>query len=92
MPVVKNTSQEVFQDGDLIIRPGEAVDVHEDRATILLRDYAWQFEAGSDKAPTEEEIRVETRNFERPVLPINPSQTVEVERPTEQTQAKRNSK
>jgi len=62
MPTYKNTSNQVFQDGDIILRPGEEI-FTEDPARIAMfgSQYAWQFsESKSDKAPTEAEVKAES--------------------------------
>jgi hypothetical protein len=67
---VKNISEKTFVDGDLVIAPGQTAEVAEDRATILLRDYAWQFEKSTaGNAKGEDELKDAQRS--NPVVPID---------------------
>ncbi len=54
----KNTSSAVFQDGDLIVAPGESFST-EDQARIdqMQSQYKWQFDETKGKAPTEGEVK-----------------------------------
>ena len=64
----KNTSDQVFQDGDLIVLPGESFCTEdESRIDQLTNQYAWQFDASkSDKAPSEAESKESAPKGERP--------------------------
>ena len=80
MAAFTNTSTDVYVDGDLVIRPGETVKVSDDRARQFRTQYAWQFREageGGDKDLTEEQIRQETRDVQRPVVPVNREPMVE---------------
>jgi hypothetical protein len=69
MRTVRNKSEKTFIDGDLMIDGGQTAEISDDRAEILLRDYAWQFEESSAKsAKTEDELKTEQR--QNPVQPI----------------------
>ncbi|MGI8406366.1 MAG: hypothetical protein ACR2OE_16675 [Thermomicrobiales bacterium] len=59
MPTFKNTSDHVFQDGDLIVKPGDSFSTEEQSRVDQMRgQYAWQFdESKGDKAPTEAEVK-----------------------------------
>lgn len=61
MYTFKNTSDHVFQDGDLIVKPGESFSTEEDsRANQMRVQYAWQFsETKATGAPTEAEVKAE---------------------------------
>jgi len=64
MPTFKNKTQQVFQDGDLMILPGASFSTEEDnRAEQLRGQYAWQFEEVSGKdakgAPTEADVKAQ---------------------------------
>jgi hypothetical protein len=62
MPTFKNTSNEVFQDGDLVVRPGESFSTEEEaRIDQITSQYAWQFSEGSGKAPSEGEVAEELK-------------------------------
>lgn len=62
MPTYKNTSQEVFQDGDLVVLPGESFSTEEDaRIDQMTNQYAWQFSEGKAAAPSEEEVKDENK-------------------------------
>lgn len=77
----KNTSDQTFVDGDLVIRPEDVVsEVNDDRANQFRGMYAWQFEEASagKNAKTEAQIRQETRDYQHPVAPINDQPQVEV--------------
>ena len=81
MAAFTNTSTDVYVDGDLVIRPGETVKVSDDRARQFRTQYAWQFREageGGDNDLTEEQIRQETRDVQRPVVPVNRPSMVEV--------------
>jgi hypothetical protein len=56
----KNTSDQTFVDGDLVIRPGETVtDINDDRADQFRGMYSWQFEeasAGKDARTTSTQL------------------------------------
>jgi hypothetical protein len=64
----KNTSDQVFQDGDLIVKPGESFSTEdESRIDQLTNQYAWQFDASKgDKAPTEAEAKESAPKGVRP--------------------------
>ena len=53
MPVFKNISNQVYQDGDLEVQPGGSFTTDDPgRATIMRRDYKWQFdESEGNDAP-----------------------------------------
>jgi hypothetical protein len=58
----KNTSDQVFQDGDLMVLPGKSFSTEEEsRAEQLRTQYAWQFEETKDakSTPTEEEVNAQ---------------------------------
>lgn len=58
MKTFTNTSDSVFQDGDLIVKPGESFATDNPRRITQMTDmYAWQFSAGDGDAPTEDEIK-----------------------------------
>lgn len=67
MYTFKNTSDQVFQDGDLLVQPGDSFSTEEEnRAEQMRVQYAWQFEETSDSkskdaknAPSEEQIKSE---------------------------------
>ena len=64
MPTFRNKSDEVFQDGDLMVQPGDSFSTEdESRAEQMRVQYAWQFEETSGKAakdaPSEGEIKAE---------------------------------
>lgn len=75
MSAFTNKSSQTYVDGDLVIRPGETVkDVNEDRANQFRGLYAWQFsEVGEGEGTAEAEVRQQTRDYQRPVAPINAS-------------------
>jgi hypothetical protein len=78
----KNTSDQTFVDGDLVVRPGETVtDINDDRAAQFRGMYSWQFEeaAVGKNAKSEAEIRQETRDYQHPVAPMNNQPQVEVQ-------------
>ncbi len=83
MKAVTNKSEQLFRDGDLVINPGETVNVQDDRAEILARDYAWQFDVKdeSKKAPSEDDVKETTHNYQQPQTEIAPSATKPVETP-----------
>jgi hypothetical protein len=60
----KNTSDQVFQDGDLMVLPGDSFSTDdESRAAQLRVQYAWQFEEVSGKAakdaPSEADVKAQ---------------------------------
>jgi hypothetical protein len=62
MPTFKNKTDEVFQDGDLIVAPGESFSTEDEaRAEQMRVQYAWQFEEakGGKNTPSEEQIKDE---------------------------------
>jgi len=61
MTAFKNTSDHVFQDGDLIVKPGESFSTDEQgRIDQMTVQYAWQFsEIKDEKAPTEAEVKAD---------------------------------
>lgn len=60
MPTFKNTSDEVFQDGDLVVLPGESFATEEEaRVDQMTNQYAWQFSEGKGDAPSEAEVAEE---------------------------------
>ncbi|MGI8486702.1 MAG: hypothetical protein ACR2OU_20895 [Thermomicrobiales bacterium] len=61
MPTFKNTSDHVFQDGDLLVKPDESFSTDEESRMVQLRgQYAWQFsESKSEDAPTEAEVKAD---------------------------------
>jgi hypothetical protein len=61
MPTFTNKSDQVFQDGDLLVRPGEAFSTDDEARMDQMRvQYAWQFSEGKAKdAPTEAEVIAE---------------------------------
>ncbi len=83
MKAVTNKSEQMFRDGDLVINPGDTVNVQEDRAKILARDYAWQFDVKdeSKSAPSENEVKDTTHNYQQPATEVAPSATKPVETP-----------
>ncbi len=83
MKAATNKSEQMFRDGDLVINPGETVNVQEDRAEILARDYAWQFDVKdeSKKAPHENEVKANTHAYQQPETEVAPSATKPVETP-----------
>ena len=68
MPTFKNTSDTVFQDGDLIVKPGESFLTEEESRVVQMRDqYAWQFsESKAKDAPTEAEVKEDAPKGVRP--------------------------
>ena len=64
----KNTSNQVIQDGDLIVNPGEDIKPeNESRVNQLRGQYAWQFtEAKGDKSPSEAEVKENAPKGVRP--------------------------
>lgn len=57
MPTFTNTSTSVFQDGDLIVTPGESFSTDQDFRIEQMRGaYAWQFSESDKDAPTEAEV------------------------------------
>ncbi len=67
-----NTSNHLYQDGDLVIRPGESVEVDETRANVLRTLYSWQFdvvesqEGGND--PSFQEVEQQTKEYQNPTI------------------------
>lgn len=61
MKTFKNTSDNVFQDGDLIVKPGESFSTEDPGRILQMTDmYAWQFaESEGDNAPTVDEIKAD---------------------------------
>ena len=60
MPTFKNTSEHVFWDGDLVVKPGESFTSDDEGRINQMRDqYAWQFEEtkSTKDAPTEGELQ-----------------------------------
>jgi hypothetical protein len=58
VPTFKNTSDEVFQDGDLVVRPGESFSTEDEARIDQMRyQYAWQFAEGKGKATDEAELK-----------------------------------
>ncbi len=60
----RNKTEQVFQDGDLMIPPGASFSTEEDnRAEQLCGQYAWQFDEVSGKdakdAPTEADVKAQ---------------------------------
>ena len=58
----KNTSDQVFQDGDLMVLPGKSFSTEDpSRAEQLRTQYAWQFEEtkATKDVPTEEAVKAE---------------------------------
>ena len=79
MASFKNTSDHVFQDGDLIVKPGESFSTDEQgRIDQMTVQYAWQFsETKSDSAPSEDEVKAEAPA--KAVRPITGDAYVEVD-------------
>jgi hypothetical protein len=72
MPTFKNVSEQVFQDGDLLVKPGESFSTEEEGRVEQMRvQYAWQFDEASGKAakdvPTEAQVKAE-----RPAADVRP--------------------
>ncbi len=67
-----NTSNHLYQDGDVIIQPGETVSVDESRANVLRERYSWQFDVKEvekeSSAPSQDEVVAETQDYQNPVL------------------------
>jgi hypothetical protein len=64
MTTFKNKTEQVFQDGDLMILPGASFSTEEDSRVEQLRgQYAWQFDEVSGKgakdAPTEADVKAQ---------------------------------
>ncbi len=58
MPTFKNTSDSLFQDGDLVVEPGESFSTdNPGRITQMTGLYAWQFTESQGEAPTEDEVK-----------------------------------
>lgn len=79
MPTFKNTSDHVFQDGDLIVKPGESFSTEDESRAVQLRgQYAWQFsETKAENAPTETEVKADAPA--KAVRPITGDAYVEVD-------------
>ncbi len=67
-----NTSNLPYQDGDLIIPPGESALVDESRANVLKNLYSWQFEVSEAQEgsndPSFQEVEAETKDYQNPIL------------------------
>ncbi len=62
MATYKNTSDQVFQDGDLMVAPGESVKTTEQfRKDQFEGLYRWQFEKTSDKDEESNEAELKER-------------------------------
>lgn len=61
MTAFKNTSTDVFIDGDLVVKPGEVFKTDKPgRVEQMTGQYAWQFtEVDDEDAPTEYDIAAE---------------------------------
>jgi hypothetical protein len=59
MPTFTNKSSEVFQDGDLVVLPGDSFTTEDEGRMDQMRvQYAWQFsESKAKDAPTEAEAK-----------------------------------
>lgn len=58
MATFTNQSQAVFQDGDLVVSPGESFSTDEQARIDQMRgQYAWQFNEGEGDAPSEGELQ-----------------------------------
>ncbi|MDP9469069.1 MAG: hypothetical protein M3Q71_00160 [Chloroflexota bacterium] len=58
MQTFKNISNSLFQDGELVVKPGESFATdNPGRITQMTGLYAWQFEETGGEAPTEDEVR-----------------------------------
>jgi hypothetical protein len=60
MPTFKNKTEQVFQDGDLMVLPGKSFSTEdESRAEQLRTQYAWQFEEtkATKDVPTEADVK-----------------------------------
>jgi hypothetical protein len=58
----KNKTEQVFQDGDLMVLPGKSFSTEDEaRADQLRTQYAWQFEETKDtkSTPTEAEVKAQ---------------------------------
>lgn len=62
MPSYKNTSDQVFQDGDLMVAPGEVVETQEQfRIDEFEGLYRWQFTKTSDQDSKSNEAEMKAR-------------------------------
>ena len=64
MTTFKNKTEQVFQDGDLMVLPGASFSTEEEsRAEQMRTQYAWQFDEVSgkaaDTAPTEADVKAQ---------------------------------
>lgn len=60
MQTFKNISNDVFIDGDLVVKPGESFSTdNPGRMTQMTEMYDWQFEAVEGDAPTEDEVKAQ---------------------------------
>ncbi len=58
----KNKTEQVFQDGDLMVLPGKSFSTEDEaRADQLRTQYAWQFEETKEtkSTPTEADVKAE---------------------------------
>lgn len=56
MPTFTNTHSQPFQDGDLVVMPGESFTTEDEGRMNQMRGlYKWQFDEGKGKAPSEAE-------------------------------------
>lgn len=60
MQTFKNTSNDVFIDGDLVVKPGESFSTdNPGRITQMTDMYDWQFTETDGEAPTEDEVNAQ---------------------------------
>ncbi len=60
MQTFKNTSNDVFIDGDLVVKPGESFSTdNPGRITQMTDMYDWQFTETDGEAPTEDEVKAQ---------------------------------
>jgi len=60
MQTFKNTSNDVFIDGDLVVKPGESFSTdNPGRITQKTDMYDWQFTETDGEAPTEDEVKAQ---------------------------------
>ncbi len=65
MKTFKNISDSVFQDGNLIVKPGDAFTTdNPGRLEQMTGLYAWQFEETTGEAPTEDELKANVQRQE----------------------------
>ena len=58
MPTYKNISDSLFQDGDLIVKPGDSFSTENPgRVEQMTGLYAWQFQETGGQAPSDEELK-----------------------------------